>query len=259
MDTNTLKRPIMLVAITLSLFLLVQVVAGVKSFRFIGGQNLNGTISVSGKGEVVAVPDVATFSFSVSEEAPVVADAQKRATDKTNGILDFLKKNGVEDKDIKTTSYNIYPRYEYTGDKYNQYGTGKRVLAAYVVSQSVEVKARKIDTAGTLLSGIGEYGASDVSGLTFSVDKYDDLVKEARAKAIAEARTNADKLADDLGVSLVRVISYYDQNPGPIYYAKSAMMESAYGMGGDAAAPAPQLPGGENKIVSNVSVTYEIR
>jgi hypothetical protein len=260
MDMNAFKKPVMLVATVLSLFLLVEALAGVKGLRYIGGQNMNGTISVSGKGEVVAVPDIATFSFSVSEESPIVADAQKQATDKINGILAFLAKNGVDEKDVKTTSYNISPRYEYAGDRYNNYGTGKRTLAAYVVSQSVEVKVKKIDTAGTLLSGIGEFGAGDVSGLSFSVDKYDDLAKEARAKAIDEARKNADKLAKDLGVNLVRVISYYDQTPGPIYYAKSAMMDSAYGMGGgDRVESAPQLPGGENKIVSNVSVTYEIR
>jgi uncharacterized protein YggE len=248
----------MLVAIVLSLFLLVQAYSGMKSLRYIGGQNTTGTISVSGKGEVVAVPDIATFSFSVSEEALIVADAQKQATDKTNGILAFLSKNGVGDKDVKTTSYSISPRYEYAGDKYGQWGTGKRTLAGYTVSQSVEVKVRKIDTVGAILSGIGEFGADNVSGLSFSVDAYDTLVKEARAKAIAEARVNADKLADDLGVDLVRIISYYDQNPGPIYYAKANMMD--YGMGGDSRAEsAPQLPGGENKITSNVSVTYEIR
>jgi hypothetical protein len=261
MDTNTLKGPIKLVAVVLSLFLLVQAYAGVKSLRYIGGQNMTGTISVAGKGEVVAVPDIATFSFSVSEEALVVADAQKQATDKTNNILAFLTKNGVEDKDVKTTSYSISPRYEYAGDKYGQWGTGKRMLAGYTVSQSVEVKVRKIDTAGTILSGIGEFGADNVSGLSFSVDAYDELVKEARAKAITEARENADKLASDLGVNLVRVISYYDQTPNPIYYAKSAMMDSvAYGMGGSTRVEsAPELPSGENKIVSNVSVTYEIR
>jgi len=261
MDMNIFKKPVMLVAGVLSLFLLVQAFAGIKGLRYIGGQNMTGTISVSGKGEVVAVPDIATFSFSVSEEASVVADAQKRATDKINSILKFLTENGVEEKDIKTTSYNIYPRYEYAGDKYGQYGTGKRTLAAYVVSQSVEVKVREISEAGKLLTGVGEFGGSDVSGLSFSVDKYDELMKEAREKAIAEARENADKLADDLGVNLVRVISYYDQGPAyPMYYGKDAVMSAAYGMGGDMRVEsAPQLPAGENKIISNVSVTYEIR
>lgn len=260
MDMNIFKKPVMLVAGVLSLFLLVQAFAGIKGLRYIGGQNMTGTISVSGKGEVVAVPDIATFSFSVSEEAPVVADAQKSATDKTNGILKFLVDNGVEEKDIKTTSYNIYPRYEYAGDRYGQYGTGKRTLAAYVVSQSVEVKVREISEAGKLLTGVGEFGGSDVSGLSFAVDKYDDLLKEAREKAIAEARENADKLADDLGVNLVRVISYYDQSPVyPMYYGKD-VMNAGHGMGGDMRVEsAPQLPAGENKIISNVSVTYEIR
>ncbi len=260
MDFNSFKKPVTLVAAVLSLFLLVQVIAEFKGLKYIGGQNMMASISVSGKGEVVAMPDIATFSFSVTEESPVVATAQADATKKMNDILAFLKKNGVEDKDIKTTNYTISPRYEYAGDRYGQYGTGKRTLVAYVVSQSVEVKVRDIAEAGTLLSGIGEFGANDVSGLSFSVDAYDALVKEAREKAIAEARENAEKLARDLGVDLVRVISYYDQGPMyPMYYAKSAMSEAGYGMGGDMMQAAPQLPGGENKIISNVNVTYEIR
>lgn len=260
MDFNSLRKPVMLIAGVLSLFLLVEAISGIKGLKYIGGQNMTGTISVAGKGEVVAVPDIATFSFSVTEESPVVATAQAQATKKVNDILAFLEKNGVEERDVKTTNYSIYPRYEYAGDRYGQYGTGKRTLAAYVVSQSVEVKVRNIAEAGTLLTGIGEFGANDVSGLSFSVDAYDDLVKEAREKAIAEARENADKLARDLGVRLVRVISYYDQGPMyPMYYAKGMMSEAAYGMGGDGMQANPQLPGGENKIISNVNVTYEIR
>jgi uncharacterized protein YggE len=251
------KNVIAVVGIFLSLFLVAKTIGAFKELKYIGaGVQATNIISVSGKGEVVAVPDIATFSFTVTEEAGVVAEAQKQATEKMNGILAFLKKAGVDAKDVKTTNYNIYPRYDYPST--NSFSTGKRVLAAYVVSQSVDVKVRKIENAGNLISGIGEFGAQDVSGLSFSVDKYDDLVKQAREKAIAEAKVNAEKLAKDLGVSIVRITSYYDQSPSPIYYSARVMSAK----GGDAmmeSAPSPELPAGENKIISNVTITYEIR
>lgn len=240
----------------LCLFVATKTLTELKSWDSLG-KNLSttSTISVTGKGEVIAIPDIATFSFSVSEEASVVADAQAKATKKMNASLDFLKKSGIADKDIKTTDYNIYPRYEYTGGT-TYYPGGKQVLVAYVVSQNITVKVRKISEAGTLLSGIGELGVTNVSSLNFSVDKYDDVVKEARAKAISDAKINAEKLANDLGVKLVRIMDYSDSsyNPSPVYYAKAM----SAGVSSDMMR-APELPAGESKITSNVTITYEIR
>lgn len=242
----------------LCLFVATKTLTELKSWDSLGKNSVTvSTISVSGKGEVVAIPDIATFSFTVSEEAAVVADAQEKATKKMNASLDFIKKSGVAEKDIKTTNYNIYPRYEYVGGT-TYYPSGKQVLAAYVVSQDIQVKVRNVADAGKLLSGIGEFGVSNVSGLNFSVDKYDDIVKEARAKAISDAKTNAEKLASDLGVRIVRIMDYSDSsyNPTPVYYAKA--MSSGYG-GDMMSERAPQIPTGENKITSNVTITYEIR
>lgn len=255
---SNLKMGGVVLVVLLSLFVFTKIITELKGLPSVGKNTpIMNTITVTGKGEVITVPDIATFSFSVTEETLVVADAQKKSAEKINAILKFLKDSGVEDKDIKTSNYTIYPRYEYPVVGY--YGsTGEQILAGYVVSQSIEVKVRDLDNAGKILSGIGEYGATDVSGLSFSVDKYDDLLKEAREKAIKEARVDAEKLAKDLGVTLVRITSYYDQgNYPPVYYAKSSMMDVAVGRGGEMVAP--ELPSGESKIISNVSVTYEIR
>jgi uncharacterized protein YggE len=122
------------------------------------------------------------------------------------------------------------------------------------------VKVKDTKKAGELLSGVGSKGASDVSGLSFTIEDEDKLKAEAREKAIAEAKAKADVLAQSLGVSVIRVTGFYEDSGGyqpPI----------AYGMGGDMAVrnmaqeakAAPELPAGENKIVSNVSITYEIR
>lgn len=245
----------------LALFLLVQTISAFKEFKFIGtGVPATNTISVSGRGEVFAVPDMGEFTVTVREEAETVAFAQEEATKKINAVIDYLKGAGVEEKDIKTVSYNVNPKYEWNQATCREgyCPPGKQVLIGFEVWQSLSVKVRDTKKAGELLSGVGSKGASEVSGLSFTIDDEDALKKEAREQAIEEAEEKAEELAEALGVKLVRVVGFnedYGGYPPPI----------AYGMGGDAMMvreakmAAPEIPVGENKIVSNVNVTYEIR
>ncbi len=240
----------------LSLFLFTKVISEVKGWKNIGNAVPPQTvISVSGKGEVIVKPDIANFSFGVQEESLTVDEAQTLVAKSENEILAFLKKSGVSEDDIKVSGYNIYPRYDYL--KSGSYGIGKQVLVAYVVSESVDVKVRKIGDAGKLIGSLGELGATNLSGLTFSVDKQDEVMKQAREKAIADAKVNAKKLAKELGVSLVRIVNFSENGggyPAPMYYGK---MEAMSASNQDRATP--ELPSGTSKITSNVSVTYEIR
>jgi uncharacterized protein YggE len=261
MDTinqnSTLRNLAIVLFAILIAFVAIKSYAEVKSLSFIGkSDSAPNVISVFGKGEVVATPDIAMFTFTVSEEAENVAAAQKGTSDKMNKILDYLKKSNVEDKDVKTLSYDIYPRYDYRYDKIN-YPSGKQVLAGYVASQTVQIKVRTLEKAGELLSGIGEFGASNVSGLSFTFDKQDDLVAQAREKAIADARVQAEKLAKSLGVELVGITSFYENTPYqpyPMAYGKGAadgvMMEQSANI---------SLPQGESKIMSNVTISYQIK
>ena len=235
-----------------------------KEFRFVGsGTTATNTITVSGEGEVFAVPDLATFSVTVLEEAKEVKDAQKVATEKINDIIDYLKAQGVEEKDIKTSSYNVYPKYEWLQETCaadRPCPPGKQVMNGFEVSQTVEVKVRDTDKAGDLLSGVGNRGVNSVSGLNFTIDDEDALNAEARAKAIADAESKAKELANQLGVSLVRIVGFNENGGGyPIYMKREALMSVDSGYGGAVSAMAPSVPTGENKIVSNVSITYEIR
>ena len=212
-------------------------------------------ITVTGKGEIMVKPDIATVSFGVSAENMDVAKAQTESATKINSIIDFLKTKGIDEKDIKTTNYNIYPRYDYIqANTLYPYG-GKQVLAAYVVSQNVEVKIRDISKAGEILSGIGGFGATDISGLSFTVDNQDAIKNQARDLAIADAKAQAKVLAKGLGVKLVKITSFYENGNYPIYYDMNK--SSAMSLG--SAEVAPQIPVGENTITSNVSITYEIR
>lgn len=245
----------------LAIFLLVLTISSFKEYRFIGsGVTATNTITVSGSDDVFAVPDTATFSVTVLETAKDVKAAQTVATKKANDIIAYLKGADIAEKDIRTTDYSINPQYEWTNGTCSSAGycaPGKQTLTGFQVTQTLTIKTKDTAKAGELLSGVGAKGASQVSGLSFTIEDEDALQAEAREKAIAKARAKADQLASSLGVSVVRVVGFNEDGGGrPMYYAKTMAMDS---MAGAEAAPAPEIPVGQNKITSNVSVTYEIR
>lgn len=246
----------------LGIFLVFAAVSEFRSIGYIGsGLGATNTITVSGEGEVFAVPDTATFSVTIQEKGKDVKTAQDAATKKSNDIVAYLKQQGIEDKDVQTTDYSVYPQYDYSRETCTQYycPPSKQTLSGYQVSQTLTIKVRDTDKSGDILSGVGSRGASQVSGLSFDVDDRKALEAEARGKAIDDAHEQAEKLAKQLGVSLARIVSFNEGGRGgPVYYAKAMTM----GMGGmDAAesAPTPSIPTGQNKITSDVSITYEIR
>jgi hypothetical protein len=259
MDRITKYAPAVLIA--LCAFLVMQTVNSIKENKYIGGQGVpQNIITVSGEGEVFANPDIATFTFGVDETGKTVKEAQTKVTNKVNPSLKAIKALGVEDKDIVTTNFNAYPKYEYgqSACPMNSYcPPGKQILVGYEVSETITVKVRKIDDAGKVIDAATSAGATNVSSLSFTIDDQDGLNQQARQKAIAKAKTKAQTLASDLGVSLVRIVSFSENGGGyPVpMYMKADM---AVGMGG-VAESAPTLPAGQNKVSSNVTITYEIR
>lgn len=220
------------------------------------------TISVQGTADRMVSPDVATFTFSVmSEEVDANAAQQKSAT-AMKAITDYLKAQGVAEEDIKTVYYNLYPRYEYPGgfcDDWGYCAPGEQTLAGYTADESITVKVREITKAADLIAGVGSNGATNISGLTFTIDDPDALKEEIRAEAIADARAKAERLAESLGVRLGDLTYYYEEQP---YYPYSEyggyggmMMEKQ----ADAAMSAPTIAPGQNEISSMVNLTYEIK
>lgn len=257
-----LRKAIIAVVVLLGVFLSIQVLANAMQLRYIGaGVMPANTITVSGEGEAVAVPDIATFSFSVVSEKSTVAAAQDDATTKINAVTAYLKDAGVAEKDIQTSNYSVYPQYDWIQAACSGgiCPPGQQRLRGYEVRQTTTVKVRDTAKAGDLLTGVGSKGATEVSGLNFTFDDPDQVEQEAREKAIADAKAKADILTSQLGVRIVRVVSFSESGSVPPmpYYARDA----ALGMGGaeSQATKAPEISVGENKVYSNVSITYEIK
>lgn len=221
------------------------------------------TISVSGEGEVFAVPDTAEINFSVRNEAKNLADAQKVVSDKTAQILSMLAQQGIEEKDIKTQSYTSYPKYDYGNNEVVCMSIGcptprpsTPVIVGYEVSQTVTVKVRDTEKVSAVLEGLAKIGVSDMNGPQFTIADEDALVAQARKIAIDDAKAKAKTLAKDLDVRLVEIVSFTDDgsNPYPMYYAKAGMADGA-----TMESSALELPKGENKISSRITITYKIR
>ncbi len=219
------------------------------------------TINVIGTGEVFAKPDIAQFSFTVRGEGVDAATAQEKSGTIINAVTASLKASGIEDRDIKTEGYNLSPKFKYE-QKPCLFGQacppGEQIADGFEVMQTVTVKVRKIDTAGTLLVEVGKLGATDLSSLSFTIDDTDKLTADARALAIKDAQEQAKKIAADLGMKLGKMTGYYEQTPGGMpYMAAAPMMDSA--MGGAKAFERVEVPTGEYKTTSQVNLTYILK
>jgi uncharacterized protein YggE len=208
---------------------------------------------------VVAKPDVAQFSFSVRAEGADATEAQGKSATAINNVMSYLKENGVGEKDIKTEGYNLVPKYTFE-QKPCAFGTycqpGEQKQNGFEVFQTVTVKVRDITKAGAVLGGVGAKGATDISGLNFTVEDEEKAKSDARALAIEDAQKQAEELAKSLGVTIVKMTSYYEDTPAMPYYA-GANMDMA--MAKSESMPVPEVPVGESKTVSTVNLTYEIK
>lgn len=255
-ENKNVVRGIVVSLFALALFLVLASIGTIKAL----GEDENpygNTITIEGTGKAVVIPDVAQISFSVTERAATVEAAQTAATAKIDAALASLKEQGVEEKDIKTTSYNVYPTYEYQQPCYTGICPPSRSpsIIGYEVSQSIDVKVRNTGAAGTILQGLGSTGVQNLYGPSFTTDDPDQAQNDARAAAIADAKAKAKMLAKNLGVSLGKVVSFYENTGYPMYDYE--------GKGGEMnavaqSAPAPTLPVGESEVSVSVSVTYKI-
>lgn len=256
--TQNYKKYLSPAIILLALFLFVQTINGIKTYGHIGDGMNQSLISVSGDGEVFAAPDIATFTFSVTETGKDAQDAQAKINAKINPAIEALKKNGIDEKDFKTVDFSSYPKYEYSQGVCTNFSCppSNQTLVGYEMNQTISVKVRAIDDASKVISAVTGSGVSQVSNVSFTIDDEDELISEAREMAITEAKEKAEALADDLDVRLVRIVNFSENGGG---YPMSMSARGGVMMDSAKVENAPTLPTGQNKIISNVTITYEIK
>ena len=232
------------------LFLATLIVNNLKTFGHIGeAPRMPYTITISGEGKVTAAPNIAVTSVGLVTEKNDVGAAQSENTQKMNKLIAAMKAAGIADEDLKTTQYQIYPKYSYDSK------TGSNITG-YSVTQSVEIKIRDLTKISDVLAKAGEAGANQVTGVQFTIDEPKNLRAEAREEAVKDAEEKAEKLAKELGVRLGKVVNFNEMRSGDM--PSPMPMYAKEGMGG-AADSAPTVQTGTLEINSEVAVTYEIK
>lgn len=251
---------VFILIIIISLFTVAKLVNEVKANAYVGkGNQPANVISVTGTADVSAVADIASLTVNLTKDGKTAKEAQDLLNSDITKTLSYLKDAKIDDKDIKSEYGGLSPKYSYSQQTvcYNFPCPIKDpTIIGYTATQSITIKVRVVDDASTIRTGLAGLGITDISGPTFSIDNEEGFKDQARSKAITDAKTKAEVLAKELGVNLGKVVNFSEDNNSNYPVAYKTMASAA--ISADSVA-APTLPTGENKITSNVTITYEIR
>ena len=206
-------------------------------------------ISLTGHGEVRAVPDLAMINMGVTSSAETARAALDANTKAMTELMASLKAANVEDKDISTSNFSVNPRLDYGQNN----GQPPKVVG-YDVSNNVSVIVRKIDGLGTLLDKAVSSGSNQINGISFSVSKPEVAMDEARKMAVQDAMHKAQIYTSAAAINLGNIMSISENNG---MAEPQVMFSRAKAMSADAA-PVPIAQG--SQIISvDVNISWEIK
>ena len=203
------------------------------------------SMTVVGQGEALAKPDTASVQVGIVTQAASASKALKDNNAAMQGLFKALAARGIVEKDIQTSNFSVTPGYHRDPDS----GAPPEVIG-YQVSNQVRVKIRDLAALGEVLDEVVATGANRVQGVSFSVASPNDLLDDARRKAMADARRKADLYAKAAGVKVGRVLLVQEQSPQVPRPQMSSLAR-------DAAASVPVAPG-ELEFQARITVTYAI-
>jgi uncharacterized protein YggE len=245
---DRLKVPVLTVLISLVLFFVFVKLFGPIPFTINSVVTSNTQpFTVTGTGEVSGAPSSATFTVGVTKIGSSVDATQNQTNTAVNKIITALKGQGIDAKDIKTQDYNVTPNVDYAN--------GAQTPTGYTVSTNIIVTVKDASKANTALDAATANGANVLNQVSFTLgdDDKTKLKDQARALAIANAKADAQKIAQQSGIKLGKLINV-TENPdtSPIMFDKASSAPT--GLGGSAPT---QLQPGQNKVSVTVTLSYE--
>jgi len=211
-------------------------------------------ITVEATGKAYVVPDIAEITLGLDVEAPTADEAVQKNSETMNKVSDALVAVGIPKEDIKTSYYNLAPKYNWTE-------TRGSVQEGFLLSHSVVVQIRDFEKIGEVISKSTEAGANIFSGVQFTIDDPESAKTLAREEAVAKAKEKANVIAEQSGLSIGKVLNYYEYQDGygtPMYYEKSMAMDMAEESVGSAITP-PSIEPGQQEVQLTVSLTYRLK
>src|SRR5678815_1051303 len=147
-------------------------------------------IGVSGQGEVRAEPDRATVTLGVESRKPKLEDARAAVAKTVDAVLKLTRDLKIDPKQVRSTRINVQPEYNWGANNPNE-----RTLIGYYVARQVEVELHDLEKLGQLLEKSTDLGVNQLGDPRLDSSKRQDLSREALAKAVADARQNAEAVS----------------------------------------------------------------
>jgi uncharacterized protein YggE len=204
-------------------------------------------LDIVAEGEVSRRPDVVTIGAGVVTQAATAGEAMTENARRMTATIAALRKAGVADRDIQTSSINLNPQYRY-GENVPP------VITGYQASNQVSVRFRDVARSGAILDALVAQGTNQINGPSFALDKPEAALDEARAQAIATARARAELYAKAAGMTVRRIVSISEAGGGA---PQPPMMVMA--MRSKAESADTPVQAGEQKMTVSVSVSFELQ
>ncbi len=233
---------------TIASLFTVAAVAGVVALAIPAngaGTTDNRFITVTGVGTVSVVPDAVRFNATVSALSLTNAAALSSASKSAAAVRAALKDTGIATKDIRSANISVYPEYNWTQEAGTQ-------ITGYRASQSFDVLVRTASKAGTIIEAVVTAGGDNVQlgGVVPTTLNPARATEEARAAAVANAKSKASSYAKLLGTSIGRVLSLEEQS-SPVYSSPFPMAKAE-------ADSAVQIDLGEQDVTVTITVRWQI-
>lgn len=228
--------------------LIVAIPAGAAQAQPASAPTLNGTrLDIVATGEVTRVPDIARISAGVVTQAPTATAAIAQNAQQMNAVRAALKRAGIADRDVQTSSINLNPEYRYAENRSPE-------LVGYRASNEVAVRFRDIANTGRILDALVAQGANQINGPVLGLDRPEQAMDEARTAALKNAQARAEMYARALGKRVARILSVSEAGgyAGP----PAPMMRMQRGDGAEAVAS--KIDPGEQAVSVSLTVSFEL-
>jgi len=184
-------------------------------------------ITVTGLGEASAPADVVRITVGVQCDGSDVASALHDVGQRLAAVSVAARAQGIDDKDISTSSVSLYPRY----------GNDGMAILGYQASHQLEVSSHEIERVAELIAAFVEAAgnALTINSIVLSRKETGPLAEQARAAAFTEAEAKAQQYARLAGRALTDVVSvteHADQAQGWFAYASGAQARMSADSGG---------------------------
>ena len=214
-------------------------------------------IWVMGQATITVEPDLALLTIGVETRAETVADARAQAADAMEAIVQAVTEHGLEEEDVQTQSFNIWPEYVYPEIGSGEVRGRQPVLVGYTVRNTAAIKIRDIDSVGTIIDDVAGAGGNVtlIEGISFSIEDPEPFMAQLREEAVADARERAEHLASLSNVS-IGDLTFISEVGGGVPVGRG-FDDAAFAL---EAAPAAMTPisGGELQLGLSVQAVFEI-